>query len=151
MDEPANERDVRPSGDAGPPAAQRGEESLGDLVRRLSELTAELVRQELALARTEVTGRARRTGAGAALVAAGSLLGLFALGCVLAAAIILIAAGLEAWIAAVIVAAAVAGLAGMLALAGRSRVRRAVPPVPQRAVGAFREDVEALREGSRRS
>lgn len=138
-------------GEAESVARRRADDPLADLVKRLAELTARLVRQEVALARVDLAGKAKRTGLGAGLAAAGALLALFALGGVLAAAVVLIATGMEAWVAAVIVAGGVAGLAGLLALVGTIQVRRTTPPVPSGAIGTAREDLEALREGARRS
>jgi hypothetical protein len=49
---------------------------------------------------------------------------------------------MTAWLAAVIVAAAYGLLAAGLALAGRSRVKQATPPVPEQATRSVKEDVQ---------
>jgi hypothetical protein len=49
---------------------------------------------------------------------------------------------MTAWLAAAIVAAAYGVVAGGLALAGRSRVKQATPPVPEQATQSVKEDVQ---------
>lgn len=51
---------------------------------------------------------------------------------------------LPAWAAALIVAAALFLVAGVLALIGKRQVNRAVPPVPQATVRSLRADVGVL-------
>jgi hypothetical protein len=48
---------------------------------------------------------------------------------------------MTAWLAAVVVAAAYGLVAGGLALAARSRVKQATPPVPEQATQSVKEDV----------
>lgn len=138
-------------GEAVDPEEQR-EQSLGELASRLSEQTATLVRQELALARAEMQEKGKRLGIGGGLLGAGALLGLYALGALVAGVIlILVEVGIVAWLSALIVAAALAAVAGALALAGRSQVQEGTPPAPEQAMETSREDVEVVKERARRT
>jgi hypothetical protein len=125
--------------------------SLGDLAKQLSEQTTTLVRQELALARAEMQEKGKRFGLGGGLLGAGGLLGLYALGVLVAAVVlVLIEAGIDAWLSALIVAVGLALIAGALALAGRKQVQEATPPAPEQAIETTRQDVEHVKERARR-
>ncbi len=127
------------------------DQSLGDLAKRLSEQTSTLVRQELALARAEMQEKGKRFGLGGGLLGAGGLLGLYALGALVAGLIlILIEIGVDGWLSALVVAAVLAAVAGGLALAGRKQVQEAGPPAPEQAIETTRQDVEHVKERARR-
>ena len=64
--------------------------------------------------------------------------------------IIAIAGAVEAWLAALIVGAALLAVAGAAALLGKFRLQKAIPPVPQEAVGSIKTDVEEIKERARR-
>jgi hypothetical protein len=127
--------------------------SIAELLRQLSDQTATLVRQELALARTEVALKGRQTGLGAGMFGGAAMFGLYALGALTACVILALATAIDGWLAALILAAAYAVIAGALALAARAKVRAAVPPVPAQAVESVKEDVQwtkrRAREGRR--
>jgi MFS family permease len=127
------------------------DQSFGDLAKRLSEQTSTLVRQELALARAEMQEKGKRFGLGGGLLGAGGLLGLYALGAFVAGVImVLVELGIDAWLSALIVAAVLAAIAGVLALAGRKQVLEAAPPAPEQALQTTRQDVEHVKERARR-
>jgi hypothetical protein len=50
------------------------------------------------------------------------------------------------WLAALIVAVVYGAVAAALSLTGRTRVRRATPPVPQQALDSTKEDVQWTKE-----
>jgi hypothetical protein len=117
-----------------------------ELLRQLSEQTSTLVRQELDLARAEMTEKGKQAGIGAGMFGAAGVVGLFALGGLTAALILLLATAVTPWVSALIVAAVYGAVAGGLALNGRNRVTRAVPPVPEQTVDSVTTDVEMTRE-----
>lgn len=123
--------------------------TLTELVERLSHDARELVRAELALARAELVAAARRLGLAAALVAVGALCGLAALGALTATAIIALANVLPAWAAALIVAVALAALAGSMVVAGVVVGRRSMPPAPAETLESIKEDVSWLKTRAR--
>lgn len=134
-----------------PPAADDpASATTGELVTRLSTQVSELVRGEMALARAELATKGKRAGVGAGLAGAGGVLALYGGGALVAAAVAGLALVLDVWLAALAVGAALLLLAGVLALAGRSSIRRATPPVPEEAVANARRDVDAVKERIRR-
>jgi Putative Actinobacterial Holin-X, holin superfamily III len=118
------------------------ERPVPELLKELSEQTSTLVRQELELAKLELAQKGKRAGIGAGMFGGASLIGLYAMGAVTAAIVLILATAMTAWLAALIVAAAYGLVAGGLALAGRSRVRQATPPVPEQATQSVKEDVQ---------
>ena len=116
--------------------------STPELLRRLSEQTATLVRQELELAKAEVSEKGRRAGIGAGLFGGAGVAGLLALGSLSAALILALDLALAGWLAALIVTALWGALAAVLGLRGRERVGEATPPLPEQTVDTLKEDVE---------
>ena len=126
-------------------AAER-EKPAGELVRQLSEQVSLLVRDELKMARLELSRKGKQAGLGAGMFGVSGLGALYGVACLLAAAIIAISGEVRAWLAALIVGLALLAASGVAALAGRGRLRRATPPVPGQAVEGARADVGEVRE-----
>jgi uncharacterized membrane protein YqjE len=116
--------------------------SLSELVQQLSEQTSRLARQEIELAKVEMTTKGRRLGVGAGAFGGAGLVALFGLGAMTAAVILLLATAMTDWLAALIVAAVYLAVAGVLALVGKSKVESAGAPVPEQAVESVKRDVE---------
>jgi hypothetical protein len=139
---------------AGGPDRPRPEPSTAELVQEAGEQISRLVRAELALARAELLGKARHAGLGVGLVGAAGIVALYGLGALTAAAILLLALALPAWIAALVVGVVLFTMAAALAVVGRQQARHASPPVPEAAVRGVRADIDtvanALRERRRR-
>jgi hypothetical protein len=125
------------------------EASTGELVKHLSEQVSTLVR-ELKMARLELARKGKFAGFGIGLYGASGLVALYAIACLLAAAIIAIAGEIRPWLAALIVGLALLVVSAAAALMGRSRVRRATPPIPEQAVEGAKADVEEVKEGMHR-
>jgi uncharacterized membrane protein YqjE len=139
---------VKDTGDMGQTPGQSP--STGELVKQLSEQVTVLVRDELKLAQVEMTSKGKQAGAGAGLLGGGGLVALYGVGCLIACAIIAISGVIAAWLAALIVGAALLTVAGAAALIGKGRLRKAAPPVPEQAVGSVKTDVEEIKERARR-
>ncbi|MDQ3933165.1 MAG: phage holin family protein [Actinomycetota bacterium] len=127
--------------------AMRTEEELRDqplpeLLKQLSEETTTLVRQELELAKAEMREKGRQAGIGAGAFGGAGLVGLFAFGALTACFILALATAVDAWLAALIVTAVYAAVAGVLALTGKSKLQQATPPAPEQAIESTKEDVE---------
>jgi MFS family permease len=114
-------------------------------VKQLSEQTSRLARQEIALARAELAVKGRRAGIGAGMFGGAGAIGFYALGALVAAAILGLATVFSGWLAALIVAGALGLLAGVLALSGKRKVQQATPPVPEQATESVKEDVRWAR------
>jgi hypothetical protein len=116
--------------------------SISELIQQLSEQTSRLARQEVELAKAEMTTKGKRLGIGAGAFGGAGLIALFGLGALTAAVILILATAVTAWLAALIVAAVYLAVAGALALVGKSKVESATPPVPERTVASVKQDVE---------
>ena len=117
------------------------EQSVAELVKQLSEQTSRLARQEVELAKAELTEKGKRAGIGAGMFGGAGLFGLYALGALTAAIILALATVMAGWLAALIVAAVYGAVAGVLALTGKSKVQAATPPMPEQATESVKEDV----------
>jgi hypothetical protein len=115
---------------------------IGELLRELSEQTSTLVRQELELAKLELTQKGKRAGIGVGMFGGAGALGFYALGALTAAVILVLATAMTGWLAALIVAAAYGAVAGALALMGKTKVQQATPPLPEQATDSVKEDVQ---------
>jgi VIT1/CCC1 family predicted Fe2+/Mn2+ transporter len=133
---------------ARPPAVH--ERSTGDLVKQLSEQVSVLIRDELKLAQVEMTRKGKRAGIGAGMLGGGGLIALFGAACLIACAITAISGVLAAWLAALIVGAALLVVAAAMALLGKGRLQKSVPPVPEQAVASIKTDVGVIKERARR-
>ena len=136
------------AGTTGPGGQQ--ERSAGELVKELSELVPRLVRDEIRLAQAEMAQKGKQMGAGAGAFAGGGLIALYAVGCLLACAIIAISGVVAAWLAALIVGAALLAVSAIAALAGKNRLSKATPPVPREAIGGLQADVHEVKEKAHR-
>jgi uncharacterized membrane protein YqjE len=116
------------------------EKSIGDLLKQLSEETSTLVKQEMALARAELTEQGKRAGAGAGMLGGAGVAGLLTLGALTATLIALLDTAMDLWLAALIVTIVWAAIAGVLALQGKNKIKEATPPAPQ-TVETVKEDV----------
>ncbi|HEX5955938.1 MAG TPA: phage holin family protein [Solirubrobacterales bacterium] len=133
-----------------PQTGERNDErSVKELIEGLSEQTQALARKEVELAKAEVTEKGKRLGMGAGAFGAAGIIGLFAVGALTAALVLLLATAMETWVAALIVAAVYAAIAGIAALVGRGQVQRGTPPVPEMAIDSTKEDVETVKRSAR--
>ncbi|MFE9648637.1 phage holin family protein [Streptomyces sp. NPDC006365] len=124
--------------------------SVGELVGQATEQLSELVRQEMRLAKTELAQKGRRAGRGGGLLgAAGAIayVGVMALAGTGVAALSLV---LSVWAAALIVTAVLFVVAAVLGQAGRSQLRRAAPPMPEKTLDSVRTDVDEIKERAHR-
>src|ERR671937_1011354 len=115
--------------------------TVAELVKRLSEQTSRLAREEVELAKAELATKGKRAGQGAGMFGGAGLFGLYALGALTAAAILALATAVAGWLAALIVAVVYGAIAGVLALTGKTKVAQATPPVPEQATESVKEDV----------
>jgi hypothetical protein len=115
---------------------------VGDLVKQLAGQTSTLVRQEIDLAKAEMSQKATTAGKGAGLLGGAAVVGLSAAGSLTACLILALGEVIPDWLAALIVALLMGAIAAVLALQGRNRIRAATPPVPEQTVETVKEDVE---------
>jgi len=112
----------------------------------LAEQTTRLVKTEARLAVREMAAKATRGAVGlGALSVAGILAGYAAFALVLCV-ILALATVLAGWLAALLTGVALLAAAGLTALVGRARLRRALPPVPEETIERVREDIAVVTE-----
>jgi hypothetical protein len=123
------------------------ERTLGQLVAQASEDLSELVRYEIALAKSEVMADVKKGVAAGGLFAVAGFFGLLALITLLiSAGFGLIAAGFSAWLAFLIVTGALLLLAVLLVLVAIVLIKRIKPP--ERTIRSTKLTLAAVR-GSR--
>jgi uncharacterized membrane protein YqjE len=128
------------------PTVNDGHEmSTGELVKQLTQQTSDLVRQEIDLAKAEMTEKGKKTGVGAGILGGSGLMALFGLAALTTAAIAALSEAMDVWAAALIVAAVYMAVAGVLALTGRNRLQEAAPMAPEQTIETMKEDVEWAR------
>jgi len=123
-------------------AGAPSEASLAELIKQLSEQSSRLARQEVELAKAELAYKGKRAGIGAGMFGGAGVFGFYGLGALIAAAILVLATAITAWLSALIIAVVLAAIAGVLALQGKSKVQQATPPVPEEATESVKEDVQ---------
>jgi hypothetical protein len=119
----------------------RDDRSLGELFSELAQETSTLVRQEVALAKTEMTQKASRAGRHVGVLAAGGAVTYAGLLAILAGIIALLDAIMPLWVAALLVGIVVAVVGYLL-------VRRALDAL-KREDFAPKETIETLKEDQR--
>ncbi|MEA2211372.1 MAG: hypothetical protein QOF83_1320 [Solirubrobacteraceae bacterium] len=120
--------------------------SIADLLKQLSDQTATLVRQELDLAKAELTAKGKQAGLGAGMFGGAGVFALYAVGALTACLILALSTAMAGWLAALIVSVVYGAVAGVLALAGKNKVQAGVPPLPEQAVESTKEDVQWTRQ-----
>jgi uncharacterized membrane protein YqjE len=120
-------------------------ESLPELLRELSLQTTTLVRQEIQLATTELTAKAKAAGFGAAILAVAALLAVGAAALLTTCVVVALALVLPLWAAALIVAVLYGIAALIVAQMGTRTLKTATPAVPRQAAQSVKEDVQWLK------
>lgn len=123
-------------------SGQQDNRSLGELFSALASDTGTLVRQEVELAKTEMTQKATRVGKDIGFLIAGGAVAYAGFLAILAAiAIGLGQLGLPWWVATLLVGLVVAGIGGFLVMRGISALRQETP-LPKQTIDTLKEDAE---------
>jgi len=119
--------------------------SIGELFSDLAAQTGKLIRQEAALAKSELTDKAAAAGKDIGLVAAGAFVGYAGLLAVVASVVLLLAYWLPLWVSALIVGAGLAATGYFLTNSGLSHLKKA-NWAPQETIESIKEDAEWLKK-----
>src|SRR5262249_5231816 len=122
------------------------DEPLGAVVHRLSEQIPELVRSEVRLAQAELTQKGKRAGLGIGMFSVAGLLAFFAVGVLVATAVIALGLVLPLWASGLVVAGALLVCALGAALGGRNELDQATPPTPEHAIEGVKQDIATVKE-----
>lgn len=132
------------SGESRAPRVPR-KRSLLELVADVPTLVQQLFHREIELLKAEVIGKLKALGAGAGLLAGALAVLLFMVGVLLTAAVLALGQVMPGWLAALIVAAFLLIVAGILALIGYRVLKRGIPPVPSESIDSLQRDYRAIR------
>ena len=127
----------------------RMDRSLGELFSDLSQQTSELIRQEMRLAKAELSEKLSDVGKHAMMIGAAIAFGLAAVVAVAATVtLLLVAAGVQPWLAALITAVVMAAIAYVMAQSGISGLRaKSIAPVE--TMHSLKETTQWLKNGTK--
>jgi predicted phage tail protein len=121
---------------------------IGELFSKLASDVSLLIRQEIALAKKELSQTLSQALGSAVSLIVGALVAYVGLLALIAALILGLARTMDAWLAALIVGGVLALLGLILILVGVNRIKR-VQLVPPRTSQTLKEDAEMLKEKAR--
>jgi len=122
--------------------------SLGELFSKLASDTSLLIRQEIALAKKELSQAVSQALRGAISLVIGAVLAHTGLLALVAAAILALSLVMDAWAAALIVGAVLLILGLILVFVGINRIKQLQIP-PPRTTQTLKEDLEMVKEKTR--
>jgi len=126
--------------------ASKEDRSLGELFAELSRETSTLVRQEVALARTELSAKASEVGKDVGFLAVGGAIAYAGLLAIIAAIIILLGDVIDnMWLSALIVGLVIAGIGYFLVQKGLNDLKQ-VDLKPTETIQSLKEDKEWVQE-----
>ena len=135
----------------GTPPPGSAEKKLGEIVNDVTSKASLLVKEEIELAKAEITTKAKRLGVGGGLIAVAGVFMLFFLIFFLH----MLAWGfadwfsLKTWVGYAIVCVLLLVLAGVLALVALRMFKRGSPPVPTMAIEEAKKTRAAIEEARR--
>ena len=124
------------------PTDDKRNASTAELVKELSREVSQLVREEIALAKAEMTQKGKHAGIGAGMLSGAAVLGLAAVGGSMAFLVLVLDSWMPGWLAALIVTVVYGAAAAVLALRGKERISHATPPAPTQTIESVKEDVQ---------
>ena len=135
----------------GTPPPGRADKQLGEIVNDVSSKATLLVKEEIELAKAEITTKAKKLGIGAALIAVAGVFMVFFLIFFLHMLALGFADwfGLKDWVGYAMVCILLLIGAGILALVARGMFKKGSPPVPTMAIDEARKTRAAIEEARR--
>jgi len=124
---------------------QRDNRSLGELFSTLTSQTSRLVRQEVALARTELAQTATEAGREARMIAVGGVLALGGYLALVATLIIVLDQFMPLWAAAGIVGLLLAVIGYIVIQQGLNGLKR-LDPAPRQTIATIKDDIAWAKE-----
>ena len=122
--------------------AELRERPLGEIARNLTRDVSLLMRQEIELAKTELTQKGRTAAPGLGMIGGAGVVGLMAAWALTAFLVLVLSVFLPEWASALIVGAVLAAVAYLLVKQGKERVEEAGAPIPEQTIETVKEDVE---------
>ncbi len=122
--------------------------SIGELIGELSRETVTLVREEIQLAKAEMSQKASRVGKNVGFLVIGAVVAYTGVLALVAAAIILLGQVIPYWLSAAIIGFVIAAIGLFLVVKGANTLRQE-DPAPRETVETLQEDREWLRDQTR--
>ncbi len=126
-------------------AQQQEDRSLGDLFNELSQEFSQLVRQEVTLAKAEVTQKASAAGKDVGIMAAGGAVAYIGVMAVVAGIIIALGNAIPLWLSAILVGLVVAGGGYLFVQRGMTALKQ-MNMAPEHTIETLKEDATWIRE-----
>ncbi|WP_433797586.1 phage holin family protein [Actinoplanes sp. CA-252034] len=124
--------------------------STADLVSTAAAQISTLVRDELALAKAELTEKGKRAGIGGGLFGAAAVLAWFGIGLLITLAVVALDLVWPLWLAVLTVMVVVFAAAGAAALIGKKELAKAGPLIPEQAVAGVESDLQTVKNAAQR-
>jgi hypothetical protein len=118
---------------------------LGELFSELVHETTSIVKNEIVLAKTEMTAKATSAAKDAAMIGVGGAVALLGAIALLAAVIAGLSMVMPVWLAALIVGGVLCAIGGALTMGGLKKLQH-LDPVPRQTVETLEENKRWLRE-----
>jgi VIT1/CCC1 family predicted Fe2+/Mn2+ transporter len=118
------------------------ERPIGEVAKELTSDLSLLMRQEIELAKAEMTQKGRTAAPGLGMFGGAGIVALCAAGAITAFLVLVFSLFLPDWAAALIVGVVLAAVAYVLVRQGKERVADAGKPVPEQTIETVKEDVE---------
>lgn len=119
--------------------------SLGSLLASLPDLIGRIIRGEIESAKAELIAKLKKAGIGLGFLVGAAVFGFILLEVLIAAAVLGTATVFPAWLAALLVGAALLVVTAVLALIGVRMLKRGVPPVPKETIRSVKSDLKAAK------
>ena len=123
----------------------KDEASLGDLFSDLAEQTGSLIRQETALAKSELMETAAAAGKNAGLLAAGGLIGYAGFLVLMAALVVGLSYVMPVWLSALVVGALLGVISYFLIASAIAELKKTTW-APQQTIESIKEDAQWLKK-----
>jgi uncharacterized membrane protein YqjE len=124
---------------------ERDARSIGELFAELSQKTTTLVRQEIQLAKVEMSQKASRVGKNVGFLVIGGVVAYTGVLALVATAIILLGQVIAYWLSAAIIGVVITLIGAALVLKGANTLRQE-EPTPRETVETLQEDKEWLKD-----
>jgi type IV secretory pathway TrbD component len=126
----------------------KDERSIGELFSELSRETTTLLRQEVQLAKAEMTQKASRVGKNVGFLVIGGVVAYTGVLALVAAGIILLGQVIPYWLSALIFGLVIAAIGLFLVVKGANTLRQE-DPTPRQTVETLKEDSQWLKNQTR--
>jgi len=121
--------------------APQPQRKVSDVLQDIVGNIQQIIRSEVVLAKVEIKEKAQRASKPAAVMATGTVLGLYGVGFLLLAAVYGLSLAVPPWLAALVVGGALA-IAGGILVGKSRRALQEIDPLPKNTVATLKENVQ---------